>query len=62
MINTDPEQSAKIVHFHRGGLRGVTMSYKVNSICMKVIPVLGFLLFLQPVYSQYNWTELSEEL
>ena len=38
------------------------MSHKVSSICMKVIPVLAFLLLLQPVYSQYNWTELSQEL
>ena len=29
---------------------------------MKVIPVALFLLFLQPVYSQYNWTELNQEL
>lgn len=38
------------------------MSYKVNSICMKVIFVTGFLLFFQPVFSQYNWPELDNEL
>lgn len=29
---------------------------------MKVIPVLAFLLFLQPAFSQYNWTELDKKL
>lgn len=38
------------------------MSYKVNSICIKVISVVGFLLLLQPVSAQYNWTELDAEL
>ncbi|HRF19821.1 MAG TPA: serine hydrolase domain-containing protein [Chitinophagaceae bacterium] len=38
------------------------MSYKVSSICMKVIFVAGFLLFFQPVFSQYNWSELDNEL
>ena len=38
------------------------MSYKVSSICLKVISVVSFLLLLQPVYSQYNWTELDKEL
>ena len=38
------------------------MSYKVNSICIKVISVAAFLLFLQPVFAQYNWTELDAEL
>jgi CubicO group peptidase (beta-lactamase class C family) len=38
------------------------MSHKVNSICMKVIFVISFLLLLQPVSAQYNWTELDEEL
>jgi CubicO group peptidase (beta-lactamase class C family) len=39
-----------------------TMSYKVNSICMKVIPLSLFLLFFQPVFAQYNWTSLDTEL
>ncbi len=38
------------------------MSYKVNSICMKVISIVGFLLFFQPVFSQYDWSELNKEL
>ncbi|MGB3155065.1 MAG: serine hydrolase domain-containing protein [Chitinophagaceae bacterium] len=38
------------------------MSYKVSSICMKVISVISFLLFLQPVSAQYNWTQLDAEL
>src|SRR6267154_66101 len=38
------------------------MSPKVSSICMKVIPVLCFLLFLQSAKAQYNWTELDQEL
>jgi CubicO group peptidase (beta-lactamase class C family) len=29
---------------------------------MKVTTVVGFLLFLQPVSAQYNWTELEQEL
>lgn len=39
-----------------------TMSCKVNSICLKSTLLLGFLLLLQPVFSQYNWTELTQEL
>lgn len=38
------------------------MSYKVNSICMKVISIVCFLLFFQPVFSQYDWSELNKEL
>jgi CubicO group peptidase (beta-lactamase class C family) len=38
------------------------MSYKVSSICLKVLSALSFLLFLQPVTAQYNWTELEAEL
>jgi CubicO group peptidase (beta-lactamase class C family) len=38
------------------------MSHKVSSICIKVMPVLCFLLFLQPAIAQYNWTELNKEL
>lgn len=29
---------------------------------MKVIPVAAFLLFLQPAFAQYNWTELNRAL
>lgn len=46
--------------FERFG--GATMSYKVKSICMKVIAVVSFLLFLQPLKAQYNWSELDQEL
>ncbi|MEO7983038.1 MAG: serine hydrolase domain-containing protein [Bacteroidota bacterium] len=38
------------------------MTYKVSSICMKVIPVLTFLLFLQPATAQYNWNEFDAQL
>ncbi len=38
------------------------MSYKISSICMKVMAVFGFLLFLQPVSGQYDWSELNENL
>ncbi len=38
------------------------MSYKVSSLCTKVISVIAFLLFLQPVSGQYNWTELDKEI
>src|SRR5688572_11803591 len=38
------------------------MSYKTHSTCMKVIPALLLLLFLQPVFAQYKWTELDQEL
>ena len=38
------------------------MSHKTRSICMKVTPALLLLLFLQPVYAQYNWGELDQEL
>ncbi len=53
---------SKIIHSLFRGPGGVTMSYKVSSICMKVIPLLSFLLFLQPAHAQYNWNELNEEL
>ncbi len=38
------------------------MSYKVSSICLKVLLVAGFLLQLQPANAQYNWGELDTEL
>ncbi|MBI3139179.1 MAG: beta-lactamase family protein [Sphingobacteriales bacterium] len=38
------------------------MSYKLPSICMKVIAVTCFLLFLQPVTAQYNWGDLDAQL
>jgi len=38
------------------------MSYKVSSICLKVLSVAAFLLLLQPAKAQYNWTELETEL
>lgn len=40
----------------------VTMSYKANSICLKSSLVAVFMLFLQPLPAQYNWTELDQEL
>lgn len=38
------------------------MAYKVNRPCMKVMLTIGFLLLLQPVFAQYNWTELDKKL
>lgn len=38
------------------------MSYKIDYICMKVIFVLCFLLFLQPAFAQLNWSGLNSEL
>ena len=38
------------------------MSYKVNFICIKVMSAAVFLLLLQPVKAQYNWSGLDEEL
>ena len=38
------------------------MSYKVSSICLKVLSVAAFLLLLQPAGAQYNWTKLDAEL
>lgn len=38
------------------------MSYKVSSICLKVLSVAAFLLLLQPAKAQYNWTQLDAEL
>jgi len=40
----------------------VTMSYKVNALCLKVLPVALFLLLLQPARAQYNWTALDNEI
>jgi CubicO group peptidase (beta-lactamase class C family) len=38
------------------------MSYKVSSICIKVIYAVVFMLLLQPVKAQYNWSDLDAEL
>jgi CubicO group peptidase (beta-lactamase class C family) len=38
------------------------MSYKFNPICLKSSLVAVFLLLLQPVFSQSDWTELDQEL
>ena len=38
------------------------MSYKLSSICLKSSLVAVFLLLFQPVFAQYNWTELDQEL
>jgi CubicO group peptidase (beta-lactamase class C family) len=38
------------------------MSYKATSICLKSSLAAIFMLFLQPVIAQYNWTELDQEL
>jgi CubicO group peptidase (beta-lactamase class C family) len=62
MINKCTKQSAKIVLLPFRGSRGVTMSYKVSSICLKVLTGFVFLLLLQPVKAQYNWSALDAEL
>ena len=38
------------------------MSYKVSSICLKVLSVASFLLLLQPAKAQYEWSKLDAEL
>ena len=38
------------------------MSLKSDSICLKVTLVAGFLLFFHPIFAQYNWAELENEL
>jgi CubicO group peptidase (beta-lactamase class C family) len=38
------------------------MSYKVSSICTKVISVALFMLLLQPAFAQNKWAELDSEL
>lgn len=62
MINTNCTHSAKIVHSPFRGLGGETMSYKVSSICLKVLSVAAFLLLLQPAKAQYNWGDLEAQL
>ena len=61
-MNTGLNKTSKIIQSQTINLRCVTLSYKGKSICMKVISALLFLLFLQPVFGQYNWTELDKEL
>lgn len=39
-----------------------TMSYKFNALCRNVISTVFFLLFLQPVRAQYDWSGLDGEL
>jgi CubicO group peptidase (beta-lactamase class C family) len=38
------------------------MSYKISSVCTKVISITAFLLFLQPCFGQTNWMELDSEI
>jgi len=38
------------------------MSSKVRAICLKCSAIGTFLLLLQPVFGQYDWTELENEL
>ncbi|HYM93267.1 MAG TPA: serine hydrolase domain-containing protein [Chitinophagaceae bacterium] len=38
------------------------MSCKINPICLKSSLLIGFLLLLQPVFSQYNFSDLNEAL
>jgi CubicO group peptidase (beta-lactamase class C family) len=40
----------------------VTLSCKTGSICIKVISLGVFLLFLQPVFAQNDWSRLDNEL
>jgi CubicO group peptidase (beta-lactamase class C family) len=53
---------SKIIHSLLRRSKSVTMSYKLNSICLKSSLVAVFLLLLQPAFSQYDWTELDQEL
>jgi CubicO group peptidase (beta-lactamase class C family) len=62
MINTSRNHSAKIIHLPFRGLKGVTMSHKVSLICLKSSLAAVFMLFLQPVVAQYNWTETENYL
>jgi CubicO group peptidase (beta-lactamase class C family) len=62
MINTSFCPLAKIDHSPFRGLGGVTMSYKVSAICLKVLSVAAFLLLLQPANAQYNWSDLDAGL
>lgn len=39
-----------------------TMSYKINRICLKSTLLIALLLLLQPAFSQYNFTELDQQL
>ena len=39
-----------------------TMSYNASGVCLKSTLLLGFLLLLQPVFSQYNFAELDQAL
>lgn len=38
------------------------MSYKITAICMKVIPIACFMLFLQALQAQPNWSEFDTEI
>ncbi len=51
---------SKIIHSPFRGSGSVTMSCKVSSVCIKVIPVTVFLLFFQPILAQYNFNELDQ--
>src|SRR5437762_12114194 len=62
MSETSSTQSAKIIHSAFRRLGAVTMSHKVTLICLKISIVVAFLLLLQPPFSQYNRTELENEL
>jgi CubicO group peptidase (beta-lactamase class C family) len=51
--------------FHKSQSRKsipVTMSYNFNVSCLKSSLLAVFLLLLQPVFSQYNWSGLDTEL
>src|SRR5436190_3364399 len=51
--------------FHKSQSRKsipVTMSYNFNVSCLKSSLIAVFLLLLQPVFSQYNWSGLDTEL
>src|SRR5687768_5517246 len=53
---------SKIIHSLSRDSRGETMSHTATSICLKCRWVGLFLLFLQPCFGQYNWTELDNKL
>src|SRR2546423_8377355 len=61
-MNRTSPSIAKIIRSSFTGLESVTMAYKNFSTCTKVISSLFFLLFLQPVIAQQNFSDLDNVL
>src|SRR5436190_17240453 len=58
---TQPLSNKNHSSFYKKSIQA-TMSYKLRSVCLKSSLVSVFLLLLQPVFAQYSWTELENEL